>query len=72
MKVLLVVLPRGSRHNIKIKNQAAWIANEVKVMVATTAFGMGIDKGDVSWVLYWDVPDTLEGYYQEIGRRKKW
>ena len=52
----------------KAANQAAWLQNNVKVMVATTAFGMGIDKGDVRWVLHWDVPDTLEGYYQEIGR----
>lgn len=48
--------------------QADWIANRVKVMVATTAFGMGIDKSDVGWVLHWDAPDTLEGYYQEVGR----
>ena len=58
----------GVEDAVKAKNQAAWLANEVKVMVATTAFGMGIDKGDVRWVLHWDVPDTLEGYYQEIGR----
>ena len=58
----------GVEETVKAKNQAAWLANKVKVMVATTAFGMGIDKGDVRWVLHWDVPDTLEGYYQEIGR----
>ncbi len=58
----------GVEDSVKAENQARWLANEVKVMVATTAFGMGIDKGDVRWVLHWDVPDTLEGYYQEIGR----
>lgn len=52
----------------KAKNQTDWIENKVRAMVATTAFGMGIDKGDVNWVIHWDAPDTLEGYYQEVGR----
>jgi ATP-dependent DNA helicase RecQ len=46
----------------------AWLTNKVQVMAATTAFGMGIDKADVGWVIHWDAPDTLEGYYQEVGR----
>ena len=58
----------GVDDDVKAKNQTEWIANRIKVMVATTAFGMGIDKGDVRWVIHWDVPDTIEGYYQEIGR----
>jgi len=58
----------GVDDDIKAKNQTEWIANRIKVMVATTAFGMGIDKSDVRWVIHWDVPDTIEGYYQEIGR----
>lgn len=48
--------------------QRAWMTNTAAVMVATTAFGMGIDKGDVRMVLHCDAPEHLEAYYQEAGR----
>jgi len=56
--------------DLKEKNerQQSWIDNKVPIMVSTTAFGMGIDKADVMWVIHWDTPDTIEGYYQEVGR----
>jgi ATP-dependent DNA helicase RecQ len=48
--------------------QKDWIENRVRVMVATNAFGMGIDKPDVRLVVHADAPDCLENYYQEAGR----
>lgn len=54
--------------NEKIENQEAFMRNEVKVIVATSAFGMGVDKKDVRLVVHYDISDSLENYVQEAGR----
>jgi ATP-dependent DNA helicase RecQ len=55
------------KHQKKTKLDS-WLQNKVKVMVATNAFGMGIDKPDVSLVVHFQIPDCLENYFQEAGR----
>lgn len=58
----------GLSHDDRAKRQDEWIQNQTRVMVATNAFGMGIDKSDVRIVIHLDLPENLEAYYQEAGR----
>ena len=58
----------GLSNAIRNKIQEEWIKNKVRVIVATNAFGMGIDKPDVRTVIHLDLPPDLESYYQEAGR----
>ena len=58
----------GLDDQVKDQRQHQWQDNQVRVMVATNAFGMGIDKPDVRVVIHMDCPDSLEAYFQEAGR----
>ncbi|MCX8080568.1 MAG: RecQ family ATP-dependent DNA helicase [Bacteroidia bacterium] len=58
----------GISKEVRDKIQAEWMQGKTKVMCATTAFGMGIDKPDVRLVLHPDIPESPEAWYQEIGR----
>jgi ATP-dependent DNA helicase RecQ len=58
----------GLKQSVRDERQKAWMLNQHRVMVATNAFGMGIDKADVRFVIHMDLPDGPEAYFQEAGR----
>ena len=58
----------GLPDELRDKRQSSWTAGETRVIVATNAFGLGIDRQDVRFVIHMDLPDSIENYYQESGR----
>lgn len=58
----------GLDRKVRAVREQAFLSGQIKVMVSTNAFGMGVDKSDVRMVLHYDLPENLESYYQEAGR----
>jgi ATP-dependent DNA helicase RecQ len=58
----------GLPQEMRDRKQSAWTAGTTRIIVATNAFGMGIDKAEVRFVIHWEMPDSIEEYFQESGR----
>lgn len=58
----------GLPPEMRERKQSSWTTGNTRVIVSTNAFGMGIDKPDVRFVIHWDIPDCIESYFQESGR----
>ncbi len=58
----------GLKHEVRSQRQESWTQGKTRIIVATNAFGMGIDKADVRFVTHVDIPDSMEAYFQEAGR----
>lgn len=68
LKISATYYHAGLSPELRVQRQSDWIGGNVRVIVATNAFGMGIDKPDVRVVIHTDLPENLENYYQEAGR----
>ncbi|MDE3927209.1 hypothetical protein NDQ82_15550 [Enterococcus faecium] len=64
LDTITVVLDAAQRRQL----QQQFVKNQLQFLIATNAFGMGIDKSDIRYVVHYDLPDSLENYVQEIGR----
>ena len=58
----------GMNNEDRTSTMKSWMQSQTKVIIATNAFGMGIDKSDVRYVIHYEISDSIEGYFQEVGR----